>query len=190
MRVTDDELNRAIDTVARGMTSAEPPSSLRASVMARVEGNSRGRGGALPRWAWAAAAGTAVVVVAVGSWLAQPTHQPEPEGSFVTVSAPAGPPPAVSVGAPPIVVAAAAPAIVRTPAVSRPRKQVPRPAHGLAWEAGPEPLAEPAPIAIDALGPDSLEIPEIHIAPIADIEPITIPAAGPGLPEPQRRDSR
>jgi hypothetical protein len=187
--MTDDELNRAIDAVARDMVGAEPPVSLRASILARIEGDTRGRGLGFPRWAWAAA-GTAVIAVAVGTWLAMPTHQPQPEGSFVSVTAPAAPPPAVSSGEPPLAMPVQVAARTQTPVAARLRNPVPRPEHGLAWEAGPEPLAEPAPIAIDALGPDSLEIPEIHIAPIADIEPITIPAAGPGLPEPQRRDSR
>ncbi|MDO8834903.1 MAG: hypothetical protein Q7V01_04875 [Vicinamibacterales bacterium] len=184
--MTDDELNRAIDTVARDMVSAESPASLPAAVTARIEEDRRGRGVAFSRWAWAAA-GTAVVVVAVGTWLVQPTDQPHSEGSFVTVSTPAGTPPVTSSGTPPVTVATTG---APPPVTARVRTPSSRPPHGLAWEAGPEPLAGPEPIVIDALSPDSLEIPEIHIAPIADIEPITIPAAGPGLPEPQRRDSR
>lgn len=189
--MTDDELNRAIDAVARDMVSAESPASLRASVTARIEEDRRGGGVAFSRWTWATAgaAVVVVVVVAAGTWLAQPAHQPQPEGSFVTASTPAGPPPVAS-GAPPVTTAAPVAASTRPTVTARVRKPSPRPAHGLAWEAGPDPLAGPAPIVIDALSPDSLEVPEIHIAPIADIEPITIPAAGPGLPEPQRRYSR
>lgn len=187
--MNDDELNRAIDNVARDMVSAESPASLRATVMARIEEDTHRPGFGFARWAWGTA-GTAVIAVAIGTWLNMPPRQPRPEGSFVNVAAPAGPPPAVSSGAPPLATLFQVAAVAQTPVAARRRTPVSRPEHGLAWEAGPEPLAVPPPIAIEALGPDSLEIPEIHIAPIADIEPITIPAAGPGLPEPQRRDSR
>lgn len=187
--MTDDELNRAIDAVARDMVSADSPASLRAAVTARIEKDRRWRGVSFSGWAWAAA-GTTVVVVAVGTWLAQPAHQPQPKGSLATASTPAGPPPVDSIETPPITTAAPAAASAQRTVATRARTRPPRPTHGLAWEAGPEPLAGPAPIIIDALSPDSLEIPEIQIDPIADIEPITIPAAGPGLPEPQRRDSR
>jgi len=190
---TNDELDRAIDAVAHEMTNAEAPVALRARVLARIDESRQQGGFGMPRWAWAGAL-TLVIATAAGIWLSVPTvHQPQPDGAFATVTAPAGPPPAVESGAPPTItgIPSSTPQQVASTATRGTRARV-RAQHvepGLAWAAGPAPLPAPDPIAIDTLLPDALAIPGIDVAPLGEIQPITIPTASPGLPEPQRRDT-
>lgn len=72
-RFTADELNAAINTAARGMTTATTSPELRARVMARIDI-------AQPRWGWRLAiAGGAVGVVAIAAaltWRVQPIAVP------------------------------------------------------------------------------------------------------------------
>jgi hypothetical protein len=53
---------------------------------------------------------------------------------------------------------------------------------------GPAPLDWPSAIDIAPLGPAAIAIPELGVAALGDIEPITVSTVGPGSPEPERRD--
>ena len=55
------DLDQAIDAVAREMTRMDAPATMRADVLARIEGGRTRAAAGLPRWAWAA--GMAVVVL-------------------------------------------------------------------------------------------------------------------------------
>jgi hypothetical protein len=60
--------------------------------------------------------------------------------------------------------------------------------HGLPDDVGPAALSGPETIDIAPLEPAAIAIPELGVAALGDIEPITVSTIGPGLPEPQRRD--
>jgi hypothetical protein len=183
-----EELDKAIDEVAQEMTAAEPPVTLRADVLARLdrERTPRTSGLVLPRWAWAGVAAALIVGVATTIWMTRP----EPPATRVasTSKGPERPavPAAAASPAPESLAASAQPAPLPRPA--RPPAQARR--VGLPDDAGPAPLAGPPAIDIAPLGPAAIAIPELGVAALDEIEPITVSTIGPGSPEPQRRESK
>jgi hypothetical protein len=186
----DERLETAIDDVAREMTAMEPPASLRAGVLARLE-RDRGRrasGLLLPRWAWAGAAAVVVVGVAATLWLARP----EPAATPFASAGPGAshPTQARTVTQPP-----ANPVPETTTASMQPASR-PGPAQqaaapqriGLPDDVGPAALAGPDAIDIAPLGPEAIAIPDLGVNALGEIEPLTVSTIGPGAPEPQRRD--
>lgn len=183
----DTSLDRAIDDVAHDMTAADVPSDFRAAVMARVSTTPR-RGFPFSGLAPAAVA-AAVLVVAVVLWQSWPLRGPsEPPPSVEMAAAHLAPtevPQPQSTAEPVVHRGGASPdATLRRPL--RPRTAIGH--SGLAWEAGPGPLPGIDPLAIAAAGPAPLDTPALDIAPMHDLEPITVPVAGSGLPDPKRRD--
>lgn len=188
MSQSNDELDRAIDDVAREMMRADASADLRARVAARLSGARADRAAPFARWAWGSAC-AAVAMAAIAVLLFRPSARPsQPATSPVQTAA-------TNAATAPIIDRGAEPSPDGQSVVSTrpPRRRIQRAVDanpGLAWEVGPEPLPRPDPIAIDTLAPPALAVPGFDVAPLNDIQPITIPAAGPGLPEPQRRESR
>jgi hypothetical protein len=198
----DEQLDTAIDAVAREMTAAQPPLALRAEILARIERERIGRsaGLLLPRWAWAG--GVAVLVVSVGitAWLVRTvpapgagqmasTDTPAATNASPTTSLPSTP---AATGASPVLDATTASAQPVTLPTARPRASrpavVPAQRVGLPDDAGPSPLAGPDAIDIAPLGPAAIAIPALGVSALGTIEPLTVSTIGPGSPEPQRRD--
>jgi len=194
----DEQLDSAINQVAREMTAAEPSSALRAQVLARVERERSGRAAGLflPRWAWASGVAVLVVSIAITGWLARTVPGPDAgqmASASTTALRPDAPPStAAAVGASPVLdttLAAAQPMTLPAagPRAARPAA-VPPQRIGLPDDAGPSPLAGPDAIDIAPLGPAAIAIPALGVTALGQIEPITVSTIGPGSPEPQRRD--
>ena len=197
----DEQLDTAIDVVAREMTAAEPPSALRAEILARIERERTGRsaGLLLPRWAWAGGVAVLVLGVATTAWLVRTvpapgagqiakTDTPAATNASPAASAPSTP---AATGASPVLDTTMASARAVTLPAARPRAS--RPAAvperaGLPDDAGPAALAGPEAIDIAPLGPAAIAIPALGVSALGNIEPLTVPTIGPGSPEPQRRD--
>ena len=186
MSASNDELDRAIDDVARDMMRADVSADLRARVVARLSEGHVAGSFLSARVAWGSAlAVMALVAIAVllmrpasDSPANAPTRFAASNTTTPSVVEPDRPSPA-----------AESRVEMRTP-VRRRVTRVDTATPGLAWEAGPAPLPHPDPIAIDTLAPAALAVPGFDVAPLDEIQPITIPTAGPNLPEPQRREPR
>ena len=186
----DEQLETAIDQVAREMTAAEPPSALRAEVLARIERERAGRTGGLflPRWAWAGVAAVLVLGIATTAWFARRVPAPG-AGQIASTSitaAPATSPPAIRAAT------KASPA-VDTMIASAQNSRRAQPAAvaeraGLPDDAGPAALAGPDALDLAPLGPAAIAIPSLGVTALDTIEPLTVSTIGPGSPEPQRRD--
>jgi hypothetical protein len=189
----DERLDQAIDQVAREMTAADPPSALRADVLARIERDRNGRspGRLLPRWALAGGIAVLVIGVAITGWLARTVPAPA-AGERASIDTAAKPATDQSRLTPPSearLAADAAVAAVQPVPQSRPARPAARPQRiGLPEGVGPSPLAGPDAIDIAPLGPAAIAVPGLGVAALTDIEPITVSTIGPGSPEPQRRD--
>ena len=194
----DEQLDTAIDEVAREMTAAEPSSALRAEILARIEREraKRAAGLILPRWAWAGAAAVLVLGVATTAWLVRTVPAPG-AGQMASTSNTASRPdsasstPAGTSAGPVLDTTMAAARPVTLPAAARPRAD--RPAEvpqrvGLSDDVGPSPLAGPDAIDIAPLGPAAIAIPALGVSALGAIDPLTVSTIGPGSPEPQRRD--
>jgi hypothetical protein len=197
--VSEQELGHAIDVVAREMTAADVPESLRAQVLDRIELERRRPGFVLPRWAWAGAAAIAVLAVATATWLNGPQHTLLEQASIARPTAApgvtAGPRPrAESVPDSPVVLVAssdahAAPAAARRrPALDRQEAAL----AGAAEDAGfVRALAEIQPLGLHAIEPAALEVQGVEVLPLDDIPMIDIPGLNPGSvdtrpPDPQK----
>lgn len=154
-RFTSDELNAAINTAARQMTSAAPSPELRARVLSTLDA-------AQPRWGWRLAiAGGAIGVVALTTavmWHGQPASVP----TVVDMASSATP------AAMPEIVTATDTVIVPMP--QRVARTFTVTASELEWRARAVPaLAEP-----EALHVAPLTNTELTVAPL-DIAPLTVP---------------
>ncbi|MEI6244845.1 MAG: hypothetical protein WCQ64_07335 [Acidobacteriota bacterium] len=154
-RFTADELNAAINTAARRMTSATPTSDLRARVMSQIDAPRT-------RWGWRLAiAGGALGVVALTTavmWHGQPASVP----TVVDMASSA-----TSAAMPEIVTATDA---VVVPMPQRAARTFTVTASELEWRARAVPaLAEP-----EALHVAPLTNTELTVAPL-DIAPLTVP---------------
>jgi hypothetical protein len=179
--MSDDLLNE-IDDIAREMTAGDPPSRMRARVMARIARPSPGGFGAARRrfrgaWVWAPIGAAAAVALAI---YLMPAGSPDAPtiADVETPRAPAVPPPPVAadpVRPPTSPAPAAPPQLVSVPAVppvsgfSR-TDDVAR----LEFEPLPielPPLEEAGPIALTDLASDS-----ILLEPLEEIAPIAVHA--------------
>jgi len=191
----DQQLDKAIDEVAREMTAAEPPSALRAEVLARIERERGGRTGGLflPRWAWAGVAAVLVLSVTTTLWLTRTGPASSQQASMAAAASSSQPAPAQP-GT--VATARAIPAVETMIASAQSaawRPQTARPAAvaqrvGLPDDVGPAPLAGPDALDIAPLGPAAMAIPGLGVTALDAIEPLTVSTIGPGSPEPQRRD--
>jgi hypothetical protein len=189
----DEQLDQAIDEVAREMTAAEPSPTMRTDVLSRIEreGGRRAPGQHLPRWAWAGAAAVLVLSVATTAWIVLSVPAPgSRQIAARNITGSAGPttpstPATTSAGPAADATMASAQPVARPRAV-RPAAAAQR--FGLPDEAGPAPLAGPDAIEIVPLEPAALAVPSLGVTALGQIEPITVSTIGPGSPEPQRRD--
>lgn len=189
-RVPSDDLDRAIDVVARDMVDVDAPASMRASVLAHLDtGPPAGWIAGLHRPAvWAAAA--AGIAVAIGLWVSLPfeQEQPRPGPAIARGTAASAPAPvvqttqgAVSAGA--ATTGAAEPSGPATPvAAARPRIRPGRPRPGAAPEGLPR-LAAIEPLGIDPLAPPSLTLEDIRVTPMGDVPTLELPGLDEVLPE-------
>jgi len=186
----DERLDAAIDEVAREMTAAEPPATLRADVLARIARERGGRtdGLLVPRWAWAGAAAAAILIVGVATtvWLSRTVPGPDRQPVTSARASASQPAPVTAPVMSAAVTTASAHPAQAARAARRPAAETRR--LGLPDDVGPAPLAGPDAIDIAPLEPAAIAIPELRVAALGDIEPITVPTIGPGSPEPQRRD--
>ena len=186
----DERLDTAIDQVAREMTAAEPPATLRADVLARIHSDRRPTGLLMPGWAWAGAAAAIVVGgVAATLWTARP--EPVREHTASAHNAASQPVSARSSTATtpdsPVTLLAEAPAqSAAQPRAARPAAVQRR--VGLPDDAGPASLEGPSALEIGPLELAEIAVPELGVSALGDIAPITVSTIGPGSPEPQRRD--
>jgi len=194
--VSEQHLDAAIDVVAREMTEVDPPASLRAQVLERIEQGRRRPGLVLPRWTWTGLAATMVLAVATGLWLTRP--MPEPRGSKDIVAAQRGGrsdmtvaalsrPPAQPGGEPGAT--AASPAgrtgsgvyAQRVSATPGTRSTMGTDAGEVADGGALVPaLAEIEPLRFSTFEPAALHIPGVEVAPLDARPTIDIPSLNPG----------
>ncbi|MCX6538457.1 MAG: hypothetical protein NT151_05915 [Acidobacteria bacterium] len=185
-------IDQAIDVVAREMTRMEAPATMRAEVLARIEGEGERAAGQLPRWAWAAGMAVIVMAVAATVWFGRPGDQPESvtarhDSSSIPAAGAAKPQPQPSGTLANAGLATGAGSARHSQSQSAPVRTGVRHGAGVTGgntpaaetagaveETGPSPLAQPDPIAIAALGPDAIHIPDIGVEPLVDLKPITI----------------
>lgn len=191
-RVPSDDLDRAIDAVARDMVDVDAPASMRASVLAHLDaGPPAGWIAGLHRPAvWAAAA--AGIAVAIGLWVSLPFEQEQPQparaGAIARGTAASAPAPVVhtmqgAVSAAAATTGAAEPSGTTTPAAAaRPRVRPGRPGPGAAPEGLPR-LAAIEPLGIDPLASPSLTLEDIRVTPMGDVPTLELPGLDEVLPE-------
>lgn len=195
-RGPSDDLDRAIDAVARDMVGAEAPASMRASVLARLDGGSREgwiAGHHRPA-VWAVAA--AGIAVAIGLWVSLPFEREQPRPAQAVAGGAAEPAPvfatpqalgtgaavAGATGAAEPSGATAATAATTTVAATRPWVRPRQPGPGAGPESLPR-LAAIEPLAIDPLAPPSLALEDIRVAPMGDVPTLELPGLDEVLPE-------
>jgi hypothetical protein len=174
--LSEQQLDAAIDTVARDMTHAEPSGALRARVFDRIERGRRLAAPGVPKWAWSGAVAAVVLAVATAVWIAgRPPSQPEEATRFAASPPPTMPaqPAAASNldGQPRAAVRAQA-----TPAASQlARRRPSAPSSAPEREIEPpgampalriEPISGSPPIWIDTVSIETLGIPELTIQPL------------------------
>jgi hypothetical protein len=195
-------LDHAIEVAAREMTSVDAPGSMRAAVLARIE-TAPGGFARLPRWAMAGGVAGLALAVAFAVWMMRPVSTPDavtatqttPAASPTGGSRPESDSAQTLARLTPVTTGSAsvpASGAVRNGAASSGAAAAILAVDGATGrlEMGPPPLAAPAPIVIDALAPVAIAIPEIGIAPLGDLKPITIQDMTTGSTEPQRRQDR
>ena len=180
-RFSLDELNAAINTAARGMTSATPSPELQARVMAKIDA-------AQPRWGWRlAVAGGAIAGVAI--LVATLRVSPKPDApAMVAVASPMTtgpvspkPTPEALAKADPTAAPIASSPLLSTVSVQRAatRTTVFSPsAAELEWRArAVQALEQPAALIVEPLDQPRLSIDPIDITPIT-IAPLNTGGAG------------
>ena len=194
--VREQQLDAAIDVVAREMTRLEPSAALRAQVLERIEQGRRRPGLALPRWTWAGVAATMVLAVATGLWLARPVQGPRGSEGTVAEQRAAGPNLATATAPRPSVqpggepgATAASPAgraalsarAQRGPATRGAQSTAGSAAGAAAEDATLVPaLADITPLGFSTVEPAALHIPWVEVAPLDALPTIDIPSLNPG----------
>ena len=194
--ISEQQLNAAIDIVAREMTEMDPSAALRARVLERIEQDRQRPGFAVPRWAWVGVAAVTVLAVATGMWLIRP--RPGPLGSEGTVAEQraAGPTLADATLPRPSGRAAGGPATASEPATGKADSggraerlrgaRRARPIAGSSDGAVTEDdalvpaLADIEPLRFSAVEPAALHVPGMEVAPLNAPPTIDIPALNPG----------
>jgi hypothetical protein len=197
MSTNERDIDRIIDEVAREMTRADAPASMRGSVTARLEAGSAGRGVLVPRWAWGALAAAMVVLAVAGAWLGRPARQDgsRPEGSVASVAAPSTPSPAAVTDTAAVVPVAGSAAPAATGVVTA--RRIGSAVVAAATLAGavdtPFPDAAPTlaaldPIAFDTLPQAAIEVEALGPAPMGELPAIDIPSLPTGAPDRNSND--
>ena len=166
---SDNELDRKIDDVARGMTAGHPDSNLRARVLERIEQPTPFAW--RPVFATACAAGAVAALLFVASRSRVPSiDRPDNRPPVVARTEPARTTAAApvdgTVAAPPV----ARPASERARAVSRPPSAV-----GLA-----EPPITEEPLTVDSIAVAPIAPESIAVEELPSITPIAVAPLGPG----------
>ena len=189
--LTDQQLDEAIDRVAREMMDRDADGGFRARLMARVATTPRVPR-SVGRLAWAAGLAVLVLAVAMGLWMAR-RPQPTPASAQTAAVGPGASPstgPLSPTGSQESVIgrtAAPGPAIVASNAAPSTQTGA---AEDRYPESGPAPLVAPHPINLVSIDPAALAITDIGVEPIGEIAPITITPTTAGSGEPQRRELR
>jgi hypothetical protein len=204
--VSEQQLDAAIDVVAREMTDLDPSAAMRAQVLERIEQGRRRPGLVLPRWAWAGVAATMVLAVATGLWLIRPVQGPR--GSERTVAERRAPGPNLSDAELPRQVAQAGgePGATAASPAGRPAlsaRAQPGPTtrgaqSAVATSAGAvaeddalvPALAAIEPLRFSAVEPTGLHIPGVEVAPLDALPTIDIPSLNPGSTDTQSADPK
>lgn len=153
-----------VDTIARQMTAGAPAGSMRALVLVRLPSRRRHR----TLWlAVPAAAGVLLLIVLVA--VARRPAPPVGELPVAVATAPASARPAPSLTSVPEaqpvgVTAASRASLGRAPVHALPPARLP----------GLQPVPPPDVLRLDAVQPEGVDIPQLHIEPIAT-EPLRIP---------------
>ncbi len=171
-----DQLDAAIDAVAREMTESEPSAALRARVFDAVEQGRRHHAPVVPRWAWTGAVAAAALAVATTVWINRPLPAPEDASTRAAEQRAAVPVPQAA--------AQTAPGGPGTARVVADRRG--RPAPKTAGRAADDftalvpALAEITPLAFSQVEPAPLDVRGVEVTPL-DIAPIPdIPILEPG----------
>lgn len=181
MRPQEPDLDRVIDEVAREMMAADAPASLRATVLARLEGRAPA-GGTRWRWVWvpAAALGAAIVIAA---WLDRPVPQVSPLGSEPLQTVVASPSGTVAPEGSAAVIAGLSAYNERTAAASRQAARLVATRPPVEFPDAAPPLGAVAPIVFEQIDPDELSVWGIGVEPLPEPSVIDVPSLDPGSPE-------
>jgi hypothetical protein len=180
MRPQEPNVDRVIDEVAREMMSAEAPASMRAAVLARVEGRRRPLAVGAWRWAWVPAAAIGAAVLA-GVWLDQPRVSPIDRAPVQTVAAEA--PGTVVPAGPAVADAGLAGVNKRTAAASRQAAVLRARVAPADFPDAAPPLGTVDPIAFERIDPDELALRGIGVEPLSEPSVIDVPSLDPGSPD-------
>jgi hypothetical protein len=167
----DNDLDRAIDTVARRMTAGEPSADLRARVVDRL-----GERDATRRWIWIAVPVAAAATIVIALFVARDRHTPAVT-PLATVAADRTAPPSTTAAAPTVADAhVATPDRATARTTQRPTRLSTQPLHA--------PPSEVATLAPDVLSVTSIQLTAIEPAEsirlprLETIEPIAVPPIG------------
>ena len=190
-RTTAQDLDAAIDTVAREMTDAEPSGALRARVLDRIDRRPGRPVSAVPLWAWAGTGAVVLLAIASSVWIAtRPADQGQDVGRVAeSRPAPAAPSPAALVSAEArAAVTAAAPILASRNAPPRAAKA---PAERGDQDAPHVPaLAAIEPIRFAAVEPAALQVQRMEIVPLSEMPSIDIPSLDRGSNDTQSADPK
>jgi len=175
--LSPDQINAAINTAARQMTSAAPSSDLRARVMSRIDVSDATR----PRWGWrlAIAGGAIATLVAIAATYDLGGRFASPTETGVSVAGKTTPevvhptnPTAATVPSSPVLSTASVQRIAsRSTAFEVSAAE-------LEWRArAVQALDEVAALTVDPLEQSGLSINPIDITPLS-VAPLTVPAIG------------
>lgn len=199
--VSRQQLDDAIDVVAREMTGLEPSAALRALVLERIDQGRSRTGLIVPRRAWAGVAAVAVLAVATGLWLTRTLPQPNEPQSSVAASRTAAPggasPREVEQTRTDPAATSASPAgspllIARSGQMAASRGAQP------ATATGPEAVMDAAalvsalpdiePLRLSNVGPAPLDVAGVVVAPLDPVPTIDIPSLNAGSTDTQSAD--
>jgi hypothetical protein len=209
--LTEQQLDAAIDQVAREMTDGDLPAGFRTRITDRIAEPAPSTRIVL-RFALAGGALVLCLAAGLGIWQAVRPLQPREAVGVAGRQEVSAPGPA-GIGSGPertaVVTAAASPAsnagagavsahsaAAPLGGLNAPVDSAPPAPTSVGWfdpadrDAGPSPLAGPAPIDLRSILPDPIAIAALSVEPIREIPPIVIPQPGAGSTEPPRRDDQ
>ncbi len=194
-RLTDGQLDEAIDRAARAMTDRDADASFRARVAGRLSAADRNRF-PVRRLAWAGALAVLVVSVGLGvmflrgSWPSQQVEQATTTARSPSQKAAPSARDAAIRSATHITGGGEAPGAPNTTASQNIAQMDTRVEAGAppAEDRGPAPLAHPSPIDLGSIAPKAIDITDIDVAPLPEIAPLTVPPTTLGSGEPPRRE--